>query len=184
MNKFLIKVICLILFLIFLIGTLFSFSSCCQWADSYKLFNIENIPRYVGQNYFTLSGLEFATVQDVIFTLNIREVHHGEFICYVLAHSETGTERAYVKTVTFMENDDVILEYTVDKELEMELQENSVYVGYTKDVTFTDDDLKIESRQEYTIIVDVEVVKNGVSVNKAITYTAVIEGYKGLVCPT
>ena len=51
---------------------------------------------------------DFAKIESVVFIPEIKAINHGEYIIYISAYSETGTENLIVKNVILKENEIVL----------------------------------------------------------------------------
>ena len=71
-----------------------------------------------------------------------------------------------------------------DIEIEFEKSDNSMYEDRINIGSFTEADIDISNGKEYTLVLETEFIKNGVSVSKTLTYDFVIIGYKSFVVPT
>ena len=156
----------------------------CRMEESYKEFNVKNITDNLNANYFVSDKFDFAKVENVVIIPEIKEVNHGEYIIYISAYSETGTENIIVKNVILKEDKDDLLNHELNKEIQFEKNPDAIYEGWIDGSTFTEEEIEIADGKEYDFIVQVESIKNDVAVSENITFEIVVKGYKSFVVPT
>lgn len=156
----------------------------CKMVESYKEFYIENISDTHDENYFTSEKLEFAKLENVVFIPEIKEIDYGEYIIYLSAYSETGTENIVVKNVILKENKDDLLNYELNKDIQFEKTPEGIYEGWIDGGIFTEDAIEIADGKEFNLIVQVENINNDTMISENITFDIIVKGYKSFVAPT
>ena len=165
------------------ISTLLNLCSC-RMEESYKEFNIKNITDNLSENYFTSDKFDFARLENVVFIPEIKEVNHGEYIIYISAYSETGTEQIKIKNVILKENEVVLLDHKLNKEILLEENSESIFEGWIDGGTFTEEEIDIIDGKEFDFIIQAEIIKEDKSVSENITFEILVKGYKSFVTPT
>lgn len=183
MGEIIMKKISRIIIVMLLLNILLG-ATGCKMVDSYKKFCFKNISDNHDENYFTSENLEFARLANVVFIPEIKEINHGEYIIYISAYSETGTEQILVKNVMLKEDEEVLLDYDLNKNILLEENSNSVYEGCIDGGTFTDEKIEIVDGKEFDLVIQVELEKDGTIVSKDITFETSVKGYKSFVMPT
>lgn len=165
------------------LSTLLSLCSC-RMEESYKEFYIEKIADNVNENYFESDKYDFAKIESVVFIPEIKAINHGEYIIYISAYSETGTENLIVKNVILKENKNELLNYELNKEIQFDKTSETLYEGWVDGGTFTEGAIEISDGKEFELIVQVEDIKNEATISENITFEIVVKGYKSFVTPT
>lgn len=165
------------------LSTLLSLCSC-HMEESYKEFYIKKITDNVNENYFESDKFDFAKIESVVLIPEIKAINHGEYIIYISAYSETGTENIVVKNVILKENKDDLLNYELNKEIQFDKTSEVIYEGWIDGGTFTEDAIEISDGKEFDLIVQVENMKNDTTISENITFEIVVKGYKSFVTPT
>ena len=156
----------------------------CRMEESYKEFYIEKIADNVNENYFESDKYDFAKIESVVFIPEIKAINHGEYIIYISAYSETGTEKLIVKNVILKENKNELLNYELNKEIQFDKTSEILYEGWVDGGTFTEGEIEISDGKEFELIVQVEDIKNEATISENITFEIVVKGYKSFVTPT
>lgn len=156
----------------------------CRMEESYKEFYIKKITDNVNENYFESDKFDFAKIESVVFIPEVKAINHGEYIVYISAYSETGTETLIVKNVILKENKNELLNYELNKEIQFDKTSETVYEGWIDGGTFTEDAIEISDGKEFDLIVQVENNKNDETISENITFEIVVKGYKSFVTPT
>lgn len=156
----------------------------CRIEESYKEFNIKNISNNLNDNYFESNDFDFAKFENVLYIPEIKEVHHGEYIIYISAYSELGTEQIKVKNVVLKEKEGALLEYELNKKILLEENTDSIYEGWIDAGTFTKEEIEITDGKEYELIIQTEVSKDEKTSSGSITFEIVVKGYKSFLAPT
>ena len=179
MKKFLYRVMIVMLIISFLVVL-----CSCRMEESYKEFNIKNISNNLNDNYFESDDFDFAKFENVVFIPEIKEIHHGEYIIYISAYSESGTEQIKVKSVILKEKEDVLLEYKLNKNILLEENKDSIFEGWIDGGRFTESTVEIEDDKAYELIVQAEIANNTAIMSGSIVYEVVVKGYKSFLAPT
>ena len=160
--------------ILLLTGMLFSLYSChlFRLEDSYSEFYIENITDN-SDDYFTSEEFDFARFQNVVFIPEIKAVNHEDYIIYICAYSKCEVERIKIKNVVLKEENIVLLNRELDKEIE--LKENA---------EFTEKTLEVIDGKRFDLIIEVEIISNGECFSKNITFDILIKVYRSFVWPT
>lgn len=156
----------------------------CRMEESYKEFIIKSITDNPDKNYFTSDKFDFAKIGNVVIIPEIKEVNHGEYIIYISAYSETGTENITVKKIILKKDRDELLNHELNKKIKFNEDPNAIYEGWIDGCTFTSEEIEIADGKEYVLIVSVESTKNDVAFLKDVTFEIAIKGYKSFVSPT
>lgn len=156
----------------------------CEMVESYKEFNIKNITDYLEEDYFNSDNFGFAKVENVVFIPEIKEIHHGEYIIYISAYSETGEEKIKIKNIIMSDSESVLLNHELNKNIVFKENANAVFEGWVDGGTFTEDDIEIKDGKEFDCIVQVEVLKDDTTVRDNISFEIYVKGYKSFRTPT
>ena len=155
----------------------------CRMEESYKEFYIKNITDNVNENYFNSDKFDFAKIEKVVLIPEIKAINHGEYIIYISAYSEVGTENIVVKNVILKEDKDDLLNYELNKDIQFKKTPEGMYEGWIDGGTFTEDAIEIADGKVYDFIVQVESKKDDTTTLKNITFEIVVKGYKSFVTP-
>lgn len=156
----------------------------CRMKESYKEFNIKNITGNVNENYFTSDEFSFARIQNVVIIPEVKAINHGEYVIYISAYSKNGKETVQIKNVIFKEKETVLLNNELGNTITFEQNTSSIYEGWINGGTFTEESLKVADGKKYDIIIEVDVLDNGLNISKNLTFEMDIKGYKSFVWPT
>ena len=170
-----------VIIFLFTIGVLFSLCSC-RLEESYKEFNIKDITDYQDEDYFSSKRFDFARVGGVVIVPVIKEGIH-EYIVWISAHSENASETVIIKKMLLKEKEIVLLNYDLNQEVEFKENGESAYKGTIR-ARFTDEEVEIKSGKKFELVIEAEVIKNGTSISKSITYEIEVKGYRSFVLPT
>lgn len=171
--------------ILLLTGMLFSLYSChlFRLEDSYSEFYIENITDN-SDDYFTSEEFDFARFQNVVFIPEIKAVNHEDYIIYICAYSKCEVERIKIKNVVLKEENIVLLNRELDKEIELKENAEFVYEGYIDGGTFTEKTLEVIDGKRFDLIIEVEIISDGECFSKNITFDILIKIYRSFVWPT
>ena len=170
---------------------LFGLSSCV-WR-TYHFYDFEFV-RVRGKekyaDYFTepfSEQLEFAKIENVVITADIQIDDYNESEDYIdplyrvliYAYSETGTENVIIKSVTIKENDNVLLNYELNQSCEFKRYDYdpSAYQSRTVTELFNGEAINADHDKSYSLLVDVELIKDDEVISKTITHKFVTKGY-------
>ena len=179
------------------IALLFGLCSCVLFYKYYD-FEFKIIDEVRMREDFTLEDLsseqfEFLKIENVIITPRIWIEDYNESEDYIeplysvciYAFSETGTEKIIIKNVTIKENDSVLLNYEINQNIEFKKYDydDSIYESRTFTDLFTGEEINVEGGKAYSLVVDVELIKDDEVVSKSITYEIIAHGYIQTVMP-
>ena len=75
------------------------------------------------------------------------------------------------------------MNYDLNQEVEFKENGESAYEGTIR-ARFTDEEVEIKSGKKFELVIEAEVIKNGTSISKSITYEIEVKGYRSFVLPT
>ena len=170
-----------VIIFLFTIGMLFSLCSC-RLEESYKEFIIKDITDYKDEDYFSSDRFDFARVDDVVIIPTINP-GASKYTLWISAHSENASETVIIKKMLLKEKEIVLLNYDLNQEVEFKENGESAYEGTIR-ARFTDEEVEIKSGKKFELVIEAEVIKNGTSISKSITYEIEVRGYRSFVLPT
>lgn len=68
--------------------------------------------------------------------------------------------------------------------IEFEQNADSIYEGWMNGGSFTEESLKVADGKKYDIIIEVDVLDNGLNISEYLAFEMDIKGYKSFVLPT
>ena len=154
----------------------------CRLEESYKEFIIKDITDYKDEDYFSSDRFDFARIDDVVIIPSINP-GASEYILWISAHSENASETVIIKKMLIKEKEIVLLNYDLNQEVEFKENGESAYKGTIR-AGFTDEEVEIKSGKKFELVIEAEVIKNGTSISKSITYEITVKGYRSFVLPT
>ena len=154
----------------------------CKMEDSYKEFELKNVPDGAKVNYFTSDEFSFARIASVVIIPQIREINHGEYIVYITAMSEAGTESVTIKNCTLEAGPKKLLECDLNTEMMFEEKQSSLYESWIEGGTFVNTDVAVGETYAFTVQAECEI--DGVSSFETLCFEFVVKGYKSFVTPT
>ena len=152
--------------------------------ESYKEFYIKTITDNINENYFESDEFGFEKIEGVVLIPEVKEINHGEYIIYISAYSETGTENILVKNIMLKDNKGDLLNYELNKDIKFDKTSEAMYEGWIDGGTFTEDEIEISDGKEFNLIVQVENKNYDETTSKKIVFEIVVKGYKSFVTPT
>lgn len=175
MKKAITKMTVFILLLCVITG-LFS----CTMTKSYTKFYINNITDNF-EDYFTSESFDFARIGNIVIIPEIKAINHEDYIIWIGAHSQKANEEVCIKSIILKENDEILLSNQADEKIIFECDGDTLYKGAIS-TTFAQD--TVVNENGYELVVTVEAIINGSSVEKTIVYDIFVKTYQSLVFPT
>lgn len=179
MKKELMSLIGVILFIVMILGL-----CSCHMEESYKKFVFKNITGSVNENYFKSDEFSFTRIQNVVIIPEVKAINHEEYVIYISAYSKDGKETVQIKKVIFKEKDSIILNNELGCTIDFEKNTNSLYEGFVNGGIFTEESVEVADGKKYDIIIEVDVLENGLNISKSLTFEMEIKGYKSFVWST
>ena len=163
------KVISIMLIVILLLSL-----SSCDMIITIKKFYFKNIKDHLDEDYFTSENFDCARVDSVVIVPHVFEIYWGVFCLRISAYSKTGEESVIIKNAVIKENDNVLLTYELNKEINFEQTDDLLFMGMVHgkydNMTFTEEQVEVVKGKEYDFVVEVEVTANGKTLQKSITF--------------
>ena len=160
------KKLTLIALSLFMIPSLFS-CRCIICPPTFEIGGIDNNP---DKDYFNSESYDFTRVETVVLIPYLQIYDNYDYRISIIVYSETGSEQVIIKKLILKEGDECILIRNLNQEVAFEEAGDSIYKGYVRQ-NFVEV-LEVESGKKFTIIVEAEVLKDGKSVSRTITYDA------------
>ena len=181
MKRTLIKTLPIILLLCILWG----FTSCGIIVENPNKFIIENITDNPDKDYFSSEDYEFTRIETVVIIPHIM-YSNGNYI-YIEVCSETGSEQVLINQITLKENENDTLSANLNQEVTFEQKDESTYNGWVVKYLphealgeepylpwykqmFVIDMIIPQKEKNFTLVVEAELLKDGESVSRTITY--------------
>ncbi len=155
----------------------------CRMVVVAREFHIKNITDHLDEDYFTSEHFEFAKVDSVVIFPYIKEVNRG-FDIWICVYSKTGEEKVIIKDAELKENDNLLLHYDFQKELQFKKIGNELFEGEIDgrekydNVFFTEEQVEIVDGKVYNLTVSVEVLKGDVTISQSVTFECEVALYK------
>ncbi len=170
--------------IIMLIIGVLSVLPSCRLKESYLEFNIKNVTNNQTDDYFTSEELNFAKFENVVFIPEIKAVDHQNYKIYISAYSKSDEDKVTIKSVSLRDNDNILLSSQLGKEITFEKNDDAVYEGWIDGGTFTKQTVEIADGQEYSLEIEIEIMKDNEIFSKKIAYEIIVKGHKSFVFPT
>ena len=90
----------------------------------------------------------------------------------------------HIKKVIFKEKDSIILNNELGRTIDFEENTNSLYEGFVNGGIFNEESVEVADGKKYDIIIEVDVLENGLNISKSLTFEMEIKGYKSFVWST
>lgn len=155
----------------------------CRMEESYKKLVIQGITDNTGDDYYSSDKFNFAKVENIMIVPEIKEINHGEYIIYISAYSKRGTEKIKINKVILKEEDENILFYELNEEIQWE-KKDDIYEGWITGGLFTDKEVEIANDKVYNLILEIRISANNQTVLEDINFEIVVKGYRSFVAPT
>ena len=147
---------------------------------SYTKFYIKNITENL-DDCFTSESFDFARIGDIVIIPEIKAINHEEYVIWIVARSQNANEEVYIKSIILKGNDDIIWSNQIDEKIVFERESDALYKG-TISTTFAQD--TVVNENGYKLVVTVEAIVNGSSVENTIVYDVFVKTYQSFVFPT
>ena len=154
--------------------------SSCTMTRSYTKFYINNVTDNF-EDYFTSESFNFARIGNIVIIPEIKAINHEDYIIWIGVHSQNANEEVCIKSIILKENDEILVSDQADEKIIFECDGDALYKGEIS-TTFAQD--TVVNENGYELVVMVEAIINGSSVEKTIVYDVFVKTYQSLVFPT